>query len=108
MTTKHTPTPYSRTAFGVWSGAVMVADCRHDNGKSVYRPRSEDESVANAEFIVTACNTHADLVNALELAADDFAFILEEIDGDRDMIAGLESRLASIKKALAKVKGQES
>ena len=59
---KHTAGEASRTAYGVWVGNVMIADCRPDNGKSVYRPRDEDESVANADRL-SACWNACDGLN---------------------------------------------
>lgn len=66
----HSPAPWKRDGFGVWSSHNgenrMVAECRHDSGHGVYRPKTEGESLANAAHIVRACNAYDDMLAALE------------------------------------------
>ena len=67
--TRHTPEPWETggvmTRVEVrpegWNVPMCIADCRTRNA-----PESEAERVANAAFIVQACNAHAALVAALE------------------------------------------
>ena len=61
-TTGHTPLPWTigRGRRWITSGEVDIARI-HDVSKI-----GEDEAVANAEFIVRACNSHYDLLDALE------------------------------------------
>jgi len=76
--TKHTPTPWTydsegniycekkhgKQLVGTFAGkgelAVLIADT------STTKPEFGDEAQANAEFIVRACNSNAQLVEALE------------------------------------------
>ncbi len=62
---KHTPTPWARTAYGVFAETRKVADCQPDDGRGTYRIESEEEAVADADFIVRAVNSHDALITAL-------------------------------------------
>jgi len=64
--TEHTPGPWFRENNKIWheNGLACIAEVFHG-----VLGRSDDLSEAqeaNARFIVTACNTHTDLLTALE------------------------------------------
>ena len=65
----HTPTPWKyeapQGAFGheVVGASRLVCQMSHHPGR-------QDEAVANAAFIVRACNSHSALVEALEYVRD--------------------------------------
>ena len=56
----------------IWSKRpeYAIADIRYPKADSC-NPRTIEESKANANFIVVAVNSHADLVRALEAAVND-------------------------------------
>ena len=71
MMNKHTPVPYEILyETNVVKGNRVVANCGgySDNAN----PNTLEDNKANAHFIVTACNAHADLLAACE-AAEKFA-----------------------------------
>ena len=59
---QHTPTPWSRRIRWITSGNVDIARI-HSVSKI-----GEAEAVANAEFIIGACNSHDALVEAVHAA----------------------------------------
>ncbi|MEQ1615993.1 MAG: hypothetical protein ABL904_24810 [Hyphomicrobiaceae bacterium] len=69
MSRHHSPTPWHR--FENCEGLSIVDD---DNGHVAYcdwnieNEGEEDPAAANAAFIVSACNAHANLVSRLRLA----------------------------------------
>lgn len=83
---KHTPLPWEvETPMGddtpwivetgkeayEWRMIAMTASSGDGNESEDDPPVSRTEAMANAEFIVLACNTHDDLVKALERIADE-------------------------------------
>ena len=72
--TPHTPLPWKATdsRTGIFSAGEplgknkIIGICAVD---AVSRPRAEN--IANADFILTACNSHYELLAALEAALED-------------------------------------
>ena len=65
--TKHTPSPWR--VFDGFADIEIVADHPAANGvESLVQFKGQRNPRANAEFIVRACNTHHDVVAALEIA----------------------------------------
>ena len=71
----HTPIPWKIARFegNVEASGRIVANtmsysCNGPEGES-----ARQENIANAAFIVTACNSHAALVEALEMTLEMFA-----------------------------------
>ena len=92
---KHTPIPWriERQSNGLYA---VCADLAKRHGGSTPFSLATDIRVANAEFIVRACNSHADLLEAckdLVIAAEETGY------------AGLA--LARAKAAIAKAEGRE-
>ena len=66
----HTPAPWEVVKT---IGAPEITGDNRRIARILYDPGSEDEQVhANAQFIVTACNSHHDLLDALQLLLDAF------------------------------------
>ena len=59
---KHTPTP--------WFADGIIIESKSGNIGLMNLARPEDESKANAAFIVKACNMHKELVEALKEVLD--------------------------------------
>jgi hypothetical protein len=70
MSARHTPIPWKQDPTGdvgfwvIGTSKVLVAETLNETC-------SQDESAANAEFIVRACNAHADLLEACQDALSD-------------------------------------
>ena len=98
----HSPAPWKRDGFGVWSSHNgenrMVAECRHDSGHGVYRPKTEGESLANAAFIVRACNTYDDMLTALKLVSSMWSY------GPKG--SALDNMLNTVRDAIQKANGK--
>ena len=81
--TQHTPVPWS-LEYRRWitSGDVYIARI-HDVSKI-----GEAEAVANAEFIIRACNSHDALLEALEMALRmmEGESLDEQFDGEAEVI----------------------
>lgn len=65
MTTKHTPTPWGRNIRAEGKYPVIFAG-RNQHVTTVCQQSNPDETEANIDFIVLACNNHARLVSWLE------------------------------------------
>ena len=108
MKAKHTKLPY-RTVFGckiASNNQKVVAECIPDSPISVLvRPR-EQESIANAEFIVRACNAHYELLNALNLLL--LITVDERINDGFELTDGEEQARETALKAIAKATGEET
>ena len=92
---KHTPIPWriERQSNGLHA---VCADLAKRHGGSTPFSLATDIRVANAEFIVRACNSHADLLEACKR-------VVSELDGDPHR-AGL---VAYIAKQVAKTEVRE-
>lgn len=112
MTTqpKHTPTPWkaieheNKNAFE--GNIVITPNDMNDAVCTVWTCDTEEETQANAAFIVRACNSHAALVEALE---DLFNCCMAEIDEDGECINegfSSNSALGKAKAALTLAKGE--
>lgn len=98
---KHTLTPWKVDKESKYIGGiaitalepanVMVAKAIVFDSKTVNRA----ESVANAQFIVKACNAYDDLVNTLKQVKIDFEWLISG-EWDASTEEGKESALASI------------
>lgn len=100
--TQHTPTPWQRTAYGIWKesnqGNFKVADCIPDDGYGAYKCPSELQAVANADFIVRAVNSHDALLEALKVAKN---LLDEQAIDDR-----YHAEHTMIEQAIAKAEGK--
>ena len=63
--TEHTPKPWR--VWDVREGLVITDDTLATRHICEVQGATPEEAAANAEFIVRACNTHDDLVRALEV-----------------------------------------
>ena len=117
MTTqpKHTPTPwrYHNVKSGRYSEChYIVADAY--STPTVIDGRDQiatcdglsDETVANAAFIVTACNAHADLLAALNGMLDMVRFADQDDDGFACGISLEQSQMNAARAAIAKAEGR--
>ena len=74
--TKHTQgklkVVWKRCAYHIATNDIVVASCYPNDYQYNYvvRPKNEAECIANADFIVRACNAHDDLLEALEEVMD--------------------------------------
>lgn len=75
---KHSPTPWKRCAYAIWSNKIVVADCVRDKAIGVPHVRTEAECIANAELIVRAVNSHETLVKAVKHARNQTIAELQE------------------------------
>ena len=59
---------WKRCAYHIATNDIVVASCYPNDYQYNYvvRPKNEAECIANADFIVRACNAHYDLLKALE------------------------------------------
>lgn len=76
MDTKHTPTPWHSISHS-WAHTSIIADAStialldiEDEATEDNQEELEALKVANAEFIVRACNAHDQLVAAVKLAKE--------------------------------------
>jgi hypothetical protein len=121
---KHTPLPWFKIGMntiarpetpGSWEGNVRFICDAHDH---CILPTDED--MANAEFIVKACNSHYDLLEALEdcliaihavraLVKGECPWLLnEDSDGSGYIDQQMIETVASAKAAIAKATGEQS
>lgn len=104
MERMHTPTPYvSHVDFD--KSHIILSDNEHHKRRVIAYSLTEP----NAEFIVRACNSHYELIEALETAAtvidiifDRTPIALKRFSGDWYAIE------LKIKEALAKAKGEQT
>lgn len=92
---KHTPTPWRKAgqfATVQAPGRACICDCGS---------RSDLTAQANAEFIARACNSHADLLAALE----EIIWITESQHGE-DWDTALPDALNIARAAIAKARGE--
>lgn len=113
METKHTPIPYYlginplmvKTRNGLRIAKIPTL---HEHGE-----READDyniEMANAEFIVRACNNHDTLVEALEWALNRMnaeAGWLEKADYPARFMVDRAERIDEVQKTLAKAKGND-
>ena len=65
--TKHSPLPWTVDAMGnIWSDVKVAIPAAGKDQAECYRDHKAGETEANADFIVRACNSHYELVRALE------------------------------------------
>jgi len=70
MSTEHTPLPWHVVTIDGSIGSVEASDgsaVAQAQMRGTLRCPDNDERRANAEFIVRACNSHGDLLEALEM-----------------------------------------
>lgn len=106
-TAKHTPTPWVKNRYGRLEGANGKAVTVDDLGIAMALNGSDEEERANAEFIVRACNAHADLVEALAHAHKELMWAYEQ-DEYAHGAAGLRLAAQECWAALAKARGDQS
>jgi len=93
---QHTPTPWSiGKRRWVTSGDVDIARI-HSVSKI-----GEAEAVANAEFIIRACNSYYALLTAIQEVLYSY-----EDDSDTDLAIKLELPMEDLQAALAKARGE--
>lgn len=107
MTTKHTPTPWSIHWLMGTGNYHWISRSSNEEDRvclvETFAPTDGDmEAVgkANAAFIVRACNSHDELVAALELALSHMP------DNERLYYGKDNGDLDTVKQALAKAKGE--
>ncbi len=66
-TVEHTPLPWKANCFGIYSETTQDR-IAHTGGQLIPPGPRSQEAEANAQYIVTACNAHKGLVEALKLA----------------------------------------
>ena len=92
---------WKRCAYHIATNDIVVASCYPNDYQYNYvvRPKNEAECIANADFIVRACNAHYDLLEALEVFLDTTSrrYGAEEIEEVRTLARA----------AIAKAKGEE-
>lgn len=105
MTTNHTPLPFSVTTRDLRGVYVydITAQLKTKSGKGGFRRIAElttsSKAKDDADFIVRACNSHYDLIEALELLLD-----LDEVRYTDNEPVG--KAFYAAKKALAKARGE--
>ena len=105
---KHTPGElkviWKRCAYHVATNDIVVASCYPNDYQYNYvvRPKNEDECIANADFIVRACNAHYDLIEALEEAVFNVAK-----HGEANLSPAPKMWLGKARAAIAKAKENE-
>jgi hypothetical protein len=101
MTTQHTPTPWEQ--FAGCGPAIFKAGVTQQIASTARLgpdPQVHAVDEANAAFIVTACNAHDELVAALRMMEEHFAWHVEhDTHHDSDLIM-----LQVARAALAKAK----
>lgn len=106
---KHTPTPWKT------GGRIGSLNIDAENGRGIatcgYTDTSDvtkslAENVANAEFIVRACNSHDDLIHYLKRIAQIAEIRQNENLNDATIHAITECMMSLAKEALAKAEGK--
>ena len=92
----HTPTPWKEFKSDVYAGTNLVARVYAEVGMS--DELSDVNCKSNADFIVTACNAHEELVKALELGIN----TLHPSDERGECLCSQCDFVRAKKKALAK------
>ena len=92
----HTPLPWK--AFLSWSGRPRIYAGEHRIGQCPIHVNGKKEGIANAEFIVRACNSHANLLEALET--------LVKCHEDGGFVQPDDDVIITAKQAIAKAKGE--
>ena len=102
---KHTPVPYE-ILYGtnVVKGNRIVANCGgySDN----MNPNTLEDNKANAHFIVTACNAHADLLAACEAVVEAFWYE-DEYDGNKVCDCAMCTAYRMAQAAIAKATSED-
>lgn len=97
MKTQHTPTPWRNP-----QDSVTV--CNDETGKKVcdtsWGVTGAKEALANAAFIVKACNCHEALLKALNICADWFCLRSNGVENGMQLEPGDVARI--VKAAIAK------
>ena len=83
MTSKHTPTPW-RVFTGFADPEIVSDKPTARETESIVQFKGQRNAVADAHFIVRACNSHAPLVAALDLLASAAARLAAAVDGTTD------------------------
>lgn len=103
--TKHTPLPWK--VYYAKNNGQIILGTGEENGCAIQNHsgafwRDDEEAKANAEFVVRACNSHYELLEALEQVIDHCVryFNLGDVGGDEAEI------LDNAKAAIAKARGQ--
>lgn len=102
MNTKHTPGPWRTDENEIRMGhayerRVLAPD--GSNGGCVVAQLVGDDRIANAEFIVRACNSHYELLEALKLVTYSLAWHVETQGNGKRMDV---MHLAQAREAIAK------
>ena len=113
MTTqpKHTPTPWKfiSAKANQAAGAPVIHAIRSVDGRHTIVDLGTlytDEQKANAAFIVTACNAHAELLAALKGMLDMVRFADQDDDGFACGISLEQSQIIAARAAIAKAEGR--
>ena len=103
----HTPGPWIAEGGSVFSDDAtgsIVATC--DGFR--YAPRPKSEVLANAEFIVRVCNSHAAMLEALKDAQESLGYLYPEKFDDAIHEAKWTQRMNAIQQAIAQAEGRTS
>lgn len=107
ISTQHTPGPwteskaYAGTIHGTRAGKQTAYAVAAAHGMTTA------EQDANAEFIIRACNSHAELVAALEMAVERLDYTVSALArGTSVSIGSLQNCAAEACAAIAKSKGE--
>ena len=101
----HTPTPWYR-ADNLFAKKATILSRQPEMGTHVLTMNTNGLNwEANAEFIIRCCNSHADLVAALEMQISAFSGdAIDEIEMGYGL--GTAQRVDAARAALAKAKGE--
>lgn len=104
MNSNHTPTPYH---VGEGKASIIIYDSRGNaiaDAKTFHGKHEDGQAEANAAFIVRACNSHAELLEALETLLKQYDILLDELTEEE--FSGYPEVIAA-RAALAKAKGEQ-
>ena len=99
----HTPVPY-----GLYGENVIVKDCVKDAVGYKFTRIADVIEADDAKFIVHACNSHYDMLEALKVARDSIASLGSSIHLTAHEKRTVASELELIDAALAKATGAQS
>lgn len=99
---KHTPTPWVARHSNPCSETIIYIDNIYSPSSigdiaTIYCAPAGSENAANAEFIVTACNAHQDLIDALQAARNGIQWFMDEHgadESDHEMLDQIDAALA--------------
>lgn len=100
MTQKHTPTPWKTDGNEIWQEKPIIEN-KHFHICKVHGVCQTQVNKANASFIVRACNSHDELVEALKRTHKALIHHIQPMNRNEDYLASLQAE-----KAIAKAKAK--